>query len=1225
MAASASCASATGSRHKIILTPQQELGERVRPCCKIEDIVQADIDAMRYSFHRFRVSGDREVHEDMLEELLADIGFTHARQVDIQHVVRQVVGHCRLLEFDEFLRFVLGYVAYEREKLKHAFAAYDMDGDGSLSMAEMRGMLASIGLPPLRTVLDEAVASAAAGQRLDASQVGDIVFQYRASEGFASSEMARLRRVFDRYALAGNKSGGILMASMLEEALAQVSILDEREFPLLRRSGAAALAFPEFLACARRLRDSELQSCRDEFARCDADGSNSISEDELHELLRTLGFRPLRAVVNEIRHEVTDASDDRELDVHEFVEFLLLFRQRDGFLKEELQDLATAFERFDEDRSGEISVLEMSNLLAYVGRVKYDIDAIHLFVAQVDVNGSKELDFREFVHLMCKLREKELAKLRSVFSSFLANEDERLLASQVPDALAAAGYEEDISDYVENETTDTVDFDEFLAIANRRHHQVVSERRKRAGFSRAEVEGFRSLFRHYDDDGNGYLDAQEMAAFLKDVGMAPRTRAEQQDIVSWFDKAREEARLVLGASVEKIPGNGMITFHELVQLMRLIRKRQDSEEEEEIAKISAESSLLPEEVESFREVFVSWRGRDCRDDEDGMDRVDTLSPQGLRQMLQSLGVTVSNRQQDALTKQIEELADRDGRLRFAGFLRLMWWLMESDFAGINRRAAELVIVQPPQTAPTPKRVPPKPLLPPLQKGDAWAGLNGGQSDAPEGFVGSSPKVRVVMSAASRWMAEIGEDPASPPSPLRTPSALSSSLLRSSKSRQNHLVDVEAAFFASCKKHDHEQMNCSGFSKLCKDCHLVDAKFTAPDADIVFAGVANKQKHKGFVDFIGFKEALIAVAKRRFVPIGVVYEAVSRWWQDNHMAWPMTSTDGASWCDPESPARAWQPPAMRMSSKTKASLDHLSSYITSIPTPTCRPMTPVLEPLPPPVSRLNSGVDNHSLPEVRVTQAGKRPRRQSAPIAFPPTDKGFLGEAFKMACGQHDDMDFVDFEKLCNSCLFISDKLTILDARDIFLSSVPAGVVYLDYRGFVGALKGIAARKGIGEDVVLSAVRLWASSPNIARTARTAPKAHHLQQQRHQPKAMRLHPPNSGFASSRSPPLSRGTSSGSSGSLNLTAGSLREVTLLREGFSGTASTSSSRASTASGRHRSKQTGAAAGALPEETRKPSLHSSVGNLSAGHLKSRRRLHQLVGSSSGPNLRPVQFALHF
>eukprot|EP00929_Paragymnodinium_shiwhaense_P037442 TRINITY_DN19953_c0_g1_i3.p1 TRINITY_DN19953_c0_g1~~TRINITY_DN19953_c0_g1_i3.p1 ORF type:complete len:341 (+),score=92.43 TRINITY_DN19953_c0_g1_i3:110-1132(+) len=41
MAASASCARATGSRHTIVLTPQQELGERVRPCCKIEDIVQA--------------------------------------------------------------------------------------------------------------------------------------------------------------------------------------------------------------------------------------------------------------------------------------------------------------------------------------------------------------------------------------------------------------------------------------------------------------------------------------------------------------------------------------------------------------------------------------------------------------------------------------------------------------------------------------------------------------------------------------------------------------------------------------------------------------------------------------------------------------------------------------------------------------------------------------------------------------------------------------------------------------------------------------------------------------------------------------------------------------------------------------------------------------------------------------------------------------------------------
>ncbi|CAK0834585.1 unnamed protein product [Prorocentrum cordatum] len=100
---------------------------------------------------------------------------------------------------------------------------------------------------------------------------------------------------------------------------------------------------------------------------------------------------------------------------------------------------AEVFSRFDEDCNDSISVHELGAMLRYMG-FAVTIADLHLLIAQVDVDRSGDLDFREFIRLMRLHRRTELNRLRSIFARHEGGDapSGRLAASVLPDALTAA-------------------------------------------------------------------------------------------------------------------------------------------------------------------------------------------------------------------------------------------------------------------------------------------------------------------------------------------------------------------------------------------------------------------------------------------------------------------------------------------------------------------------------------------------------------------------------------------------------------------------------------------------------------------------------------------------------------------------------------------------------------------------------------------------------------------
>merc|ERR1712217_677287 len=138
----------------------------------------------------------------------------------------------------------------------------------------------------------------------------------------------------------------------------------------------------------------------------------------LRRVMTDMRYTPLKQNIEEIFSEVIEEgwTADTELDFNEFFDFMLILRQREGFLKQQVEEMRAVFTRFDNDGSGEISALELSDLFRHLG-YSANLDDIHIFVRQVDENNSNQLDFREFLRLMRLHREQELANVREEFDS----------------------------------------------------------------------------------------------------------------------------------------------------------------------------------------------------------------------------------------------------------------------------------------------------------------------------------------------------------------------------------------------------------------------------------------------------------------------------------------------------------------------------------------------------------------------------------------------------------------------------------------------------------------------------------------------------------------------------------------------------------------------------------------------------------------------------------------
>lgn len=703
---------------------------------------EAEKEDLHASFLRFKVPASADIHKDDLDALLNFIGRWVPPEEAITDMARKITMY-DYMDFDEFLQFMTHYDEFERAEQERIFKKYDQDGSGNISIAELRALLSGLGMIPCRQMMQEALAV------VDKNWDGELNFEelccflaiYRGSEGFTKEEVENLHVLFDSCSVVETvqsgrqelpvepKLAGRHLPSLLIQAFGMQVADNVEELQQQLASGqgfrktatseatgegseTATISFKEFLILARRTREMEMlqlskempgmlntpsTAAKGDFENADTDGNGTISDKELVKFLEGKEFTPLKKVVQEVLMEVAaEAIEGREdLDFNQFFDFLFLYRQRDGFSRQEVEHFRKGFSDYDADGSGSISTLELSDIFREFG-YRISVEALHHYIDRVDEDGSNQLDFREFLRLMRWHRESELDNYKRVYTGSKVSVDDaegipsgKKLARAIED-LKAIGDHRIIESQVDRLPSEIlVDFDMFVDIVDACRHEFVDQEKKKAGFTDDELQMYVDQFNKFAHCGS--IEGKELLKLLEAFKWEPKSKQDREVLLQRLNTARHRAREA-GAPQVSEDNSGEVGFWEFVQLARELHTLHEKAKEQAMNQLMEECKFNQKEVNQFHEVFHHWYHIDDEGevDERRMEDDDPnagLSRETVRRVVRQTGMSFTPEKKEILDKRLDGL-EQAGLLRFHGFLRLMRWVIDSDYAEMNAQLAE---------------------------------------------------------------------------------------------------------------------------------------------------------------------------------------------------------------------------------------------------------------------------------------------------------------------------------------------------------------------------------------------------------------------------------------------------------------------------------------------------------------------------------------------------------
>jgi len=678
---------------------------------------------MKAAFLRKRVPGaDQEVYKEDLAAILKHLGYIYSDEAPISQMADEI-SEFSTLEYEEFVKFMYSYAKFEHGKFKEVFASVDGDGNGVLDVEEIMQYLTRLGYTPLRSTVKYAMRLVDLNGNgvLDFEELVLLIHLYRHTEGFTQDELEQLNSIFssEQKVRQPGHAKELTQVARLTNILtkffgpkyaAQANALCD-ELKSASYSNSGDLQFSEVLVWARRLRDDVLKGFREAFDKYDEDGSKTIDRMELRHLLADLGYTLSDMAISEMvsitkeRGDWHEQDSEDELDYDAFVHFMMVLRETEGFTRPELEEIKTVFTRFDIDRSEDIDVVEVNDMLHYYG-YSTTLEEVFCLLARMGYpKGS--LDLPEFICFMRLRREWELRAIRDAYDAQRGEGSETLSAAQArkgfielalqgqvlpcqwsmkSESWQPGGASASAVDLKSLPIAEQVGFEEFVRLEDANRSIRVQELRKRAGFASSEVLRYRGLFDEHDSNSDGYLNTEEFSTLLIKLGFPLRTVGEQRDLVHELETAKQT---VVERGIEP-DEDGKVSFWVILQLLRGLRRKTDTQTMRKIVQATAECNLKPSEVAEFQELFMQWCRHDCVDvSHQGHDHHGHLLAKiSLLSLLSSsLKLKVEARERSLLTAKIADLTENrnsNGAIDFADFLRIMRWMLDTNFCNINK-------------------------------------------------------------------------------------------------------------------------------------------------------------------------------------------------------------------------------------------------------------------------------------------------------------------------------------------------------------------------------------------------------------------------------------------------------------------------------------------------------------------------------------------------------------
>lgn len=690
------------------------------------DIVAKDVARKKAVFQRWKMMGSDEMLKDDLYDATRQLGYSLATPEVVKSLMQE--AEYDGLDVRDFQDYCSRLEAWELNEFKQIFATFSENSGGLVETKVLPRFFSAIGVVAVKKKIVEVL-----NVKLPAHTFAELmqaIKVYRVTEGFTEKELQKFDACWTFMAdstgrIQENQLGNFLLkffscrSTQIVERL-QAEVLTVGKIKESIEHGPMVKG--EVLTWARRFVEAEFELLLEKFRAMDADGSGGIDLDELTSL-RGLGYSLQMDVIKEYRaaalqeySHLFGEKDEECLDFDEFCNLVTALYSNHGFSQAEIAKLDEQFRFFDDDQNGELDTSEISNVLRYLG-YEVSMDKLHQNVATVDSSRNGELDFVEFLGLARLYREEDIQRVKNVFDE-LSYWEHGIPVSSLSAAWVCLDFKEGDKELAIHHAVSKrskklakqatkalglgywqpeepmLDFYEFLAEYDKKKEEIVRQIRLRAGFTAEEVIFYRDIFASFETKGSGAVRLLELGDLLEAVGFPLRTASERESALQQVQKAREAAAFYGGWQYAGDAGD--VTFAVFIQLLRALNSESNKTEIERAEAARLETMFSGDEIEQLRSSFherlrleedylneqIANSPKSSAPRRETVGHSKELTKDGIQRLLRSLGVTFTSELKVLLEQKID-LLNPSGHIDIADYLRLMRWIADTNFGGVQ--------------------------------------------------------------------------------------------------------------------------------------------------------------------------------------------------------------------------------------------------------------------------------------------------------------------------------------------------------------------------------------------------------------------------------------------------------------------------------------------------------------------------------------------------------------
>ena len=144
----------------------------------------------------------------------------------------------------------------------------------------------------------------------------------------------------------------------------------------------------------KRIPEEVLSEYQDLFDSYDLNKTGEIERKEMKTILKKLGKESTNEEIEQIWKSMNKIESDYTISFDDFVEFIKRYNLSKNSMSTD--DIINAFEIFDKNHDGTISINEFKHILMALGQ-KFSEDEVNEIITEIDLDNNGKINYRDFV------------------------------------------------------------------------------------------------------------------------------------------------------------------------------------------------------------------------------------------------------------------------------------------------------------------------------------------------------------------------------------------------------------------------------------------------------------------------------------------------------------------------------------------------------------------------------------------------------------------------------------------------------------------------------------------------------------------------------------------------------------------------------------------------------------------------------------------------------------